>query len=77
MDPNSVLLIILALLIFLVVAGLHIGQGAAYIPLFFLALALGYVTKKTGSIWAAIIIHVCLNSLSTITLAWTYLQTTF
>ena len=57
-------------------AGLHIGQGAAYIPLFFLALALGYVTKKTGSIWAAIIIHVCLNSLSTITLAWTYLQTT-
>ena len=57
-------------------AGLHVGQGAAYIPLFFLALALGYVTKKTGSIWPAIIMHVSLNSLSTITLAWTYLQST-
>ena len=55
-------------------AGLHVGQGAAYIPLFFLALALGYVTQKTGSIFPAIIIHVSLNSLSTITLAWTYLQ---
>ena len=55
-------------------AGLHVGQGAAYIPLFFLALALGYVTQKTGSIFPAIIIHVALNSLSTITLAWTYLQ---
>jgi membrane protease YdiL (CAAX protease family) len=55
-------------------AGLHIGQGAAYIPLFFLALALGYVTQKTGSILPAIIMHVSLNSLSTITLAWTYLQ---
>ncbi len=55
-------------------AGLHVGQGAAYIPLFFLALALGYVTKKTGSILPAIIMHVSLNSLSTITLAWTYLQ---
>jgi membrane protease YdiL (CAAX protease family) len=57
-------------------AGLHVGQGAAYIPLFFLALALGYVTQKTGSILPAIIIHVSLNSLSTITLAWTYLQST-
>ena len=57
-------------------AGLHVGQGAAYIPLFFLALALGYVTQKTGSIIPAIIIHVSLNSLSTITLAWTYLQST-
>jgi membrane protease YdiL (CAAX protease family) len=55
-------------------AGLHVGQGAAYIPLFFLALALGYVTQKTGSILPAIIIHVSLNSLSTIMLAWTYLQ---
>jgi membrane protease YdiL (CAAX protease family) len=55
-------------------AGLHVGQGAAYIPLFFLALALGYVTQKTGSIIPAIIMHVCLNSLSTITLAVTYLQ---
>ena len=55
-------------------AGLHVGQGAAYIPLFFLALALGYVTQRTGSIVPAIIVHVSLNSLSTITLAWTYLQ---
>lgn len=57
-------------------AGLHVGQGAAYIPLFFLALALGYVTQRTGSILPAIIIHVSLNSLSTITLAWTYLSST-
>ena len=57
-------------------AGLHVGQGAAYIPLFFLALALGYVTQKTGSILPAIIIHISLNSLSTITLAWTYLTST-
>lgn len=55
-------------------AGLHVGQGAAYIPLFFLALTLGYVTQKTGSILPAIIMHVSLNSLSTITLAWSYLQ---
>ncbi|MBT4691868.1 MAG: CPBP family intramembrane metalloprotease [Planctomycetaceae bacterium] len=57
-------------------AGLHVGQGAAYIPLFFLAIALGYMTQKTGSILPAIIVHVSLNSLSTITLAWTYLQST-
>ena len=60
----------------LLFAGLHIGQGAAYIPLFFLALALGYVTQKTGSILPAIIMHISLNSLSTIMLAWTYLQST-
>ena len=57
-------------------AGLHVGQGAAYIPLFFLALALGYVTKKTGSIFPAIVMHICLNALSTVTLAWAYLQST-
>ena len=56
-------------------AGLHVGQGAAYIPLFFLALGLGYVTIRTSSIWPAVIIHMCLNGVSTVPLIMTYLQT--
>ncbi|MEC7564318.1 MAG: CPBP family intramembrane glutamic endopeptidase [Planctomycetota bacterium] len=57
-------------------AALHVGQGAAYIPLFFLALALGYVTNRTGSIWPAVTIHMTLNGISTMPLVMTYLQAT-
>jgi len=57
-------------------AGLHVGQGAAYIPLFFLAWALGYVTSRIGSIWPAVVIHMTLNGISTVPLMMTYLQAT-
>ena len=49
-------------------AALHIGQGAAYIPLFFLSLGLGYVCNKTGSIVPCVIIHMVLNGISIIPL---------
>ena len=52
----------------LLFAGLHIGQGAAYIPLFFLSFGLGYVCNKTGSIIPCVIIHMVLNGISTIPL---------
>tara|TARA_Y100001934_G_scaffold271327_1_gene357693 strand:+ start:483 stop:1367 length:885 start_codon:yes stop_codon:yes gene_type:complete len=52
----------------LLFAALHIGQGAAYIPLFFLSFALGYVCNKTGSILPCVIIHMVLNGISTVSL---------
>jgi len=52
----------------LLFAALHIGQGAAYIPLFFLSFGLGYVCNKTGSIIPCVIIHMVLNGISTIPL---------
>lgn len=52
----------------LLFAALHIGQGAAYIPLFFLSFALGYVCNKTGSILPCVIIHMVLNGISTVPL---------
>ena len=49
----------------LVSAGLfataHIGQGAAPIPLFFLAIGLGYLYRQTGSIVPGIVVHFLLN----------------
>ena len=52
----------------LLFAALHIGQGAAYIPLFFLSFGLGYVCNKTGSLIPCVIIHMVLNGISTIPL---------
>ena len=52
----------------LLFAALHIGQGAAYIPLFFLSFGLGYVCNRTGSIFPCVIIHMVLNGISTIPL---------
>ena len=45
-------------------AGLHIGQGLAPIPLFVLAVALGYLYRKTGSILPCIVLHMLLNMFS-------------
>ncbi|WP_165440637.1 CPBP family intramembrane glutamic endopeptidase [Rubripirellula amarantea] len=45
---------------------MHFGHGAAPVPLFVLALALGYLYRRTGSIVAPIVVHMVLNSLTLI-----------
>ncbi|QEG40306.1 CPBP family intramembrane glutamic endopeptidase [Roseimaritima ulvae] len=50
----------------LLFALVHIGQGAAPIALFFLALGLGYLYRITGRLWASITVHFVLNSISTL-----------
>lgn len=45
----------------------HWGQGAAWIPLFFFAMALGWLYRQTGSLVAPIVLHAILNA-STLTL---------
>lgn len=45
-------------------AALHIGQGAAPIPLFVLAVVLGYLYRKTESILPCIVLHMLLNTFS-------------
>ena len=47
------------------------GQGAAPIPLFFLALGLGFLYRQTGSLTPPILVHMILNGL---TLVVTYLK---
>ena len=42
----------------------HVGHGAAPIPLFFLALALGYLYQRTGRLLPSVIVHFCLNACS-------------
>ena len=49
----------------------HLGQGAAPIPLFVLALGIGYLYRQTGSLIPCIVLHMVLNSL---TLVGTLLQ---
>ena len=39
----------------------HLGQGLAPIPLFFLAVGLGYLFRQTGSLIACITVHFLLN----------------
>jgi membrane protease YdiL (CAAX protease family) len=51
----------------LVFASMHLGQGAAPIPLFVLSLGLGYLYRQTGNITAPMIVHMVLNG-STIVL---------
>ena len=48
----------------LVFALLHVGQGPAPIPLFFLALGLGYLYQRTHRIWAPVVVHFLLNTAS-------------
>ena len=45
-------------------AFMHIGQGAAPIPLFVFACVLGYLFQKTGSILPCIVLHMLLNVFS-------------
>jgi membrane protease YdiL (CAAX protease family) len=42
----------------------HLGHGAAPIPLFFLALALGYLYQRTGRLLPSVTVHFCLNACS-------------
>ncbi|TWU47855.1 CPBP family intramembrane glutamic endopeptidase [Rubripirellula reticaptiva] len=51
----------------IVFASMHIGQGAAPIPLFFLSLGLGYLYRQTGNITAPMVVHMVLNG-TTITM---------
>lgn len=48
----------------IIFALMHMGQGLAPIPLFFLSLGLGYLYRQTGSIWPTVIVHMVLNSLT-------------
>jgi hypothetical protein len=52
----------------LVFSLLHLGHGADPIPLFFLALALGYLYQRTGRLLPSVIVHFCLNACSLIAL---------
>ncbi|QDU75511.1 CAAX amino terminal protease self- immunity [Bremerella volcania] len=48
----------------IIFALLHFGQGAAPIPLFFLALGLGYVYQKRRTIVPSLVVHMMLNGQS-------------
>lgn len=48
----------------LLFAVVHIGQGPAPIPIFFLALGLCYMYRQTGSVVACIVTHFLLNTFS-------------
>ncbi len=56
--PTSWWPIVVASLVF---ASLHLGQGAAPIPLFFLSLGLGFLYRQTGNITASFVVHAVLN----------------
>jgi membrane protease YdiL (CAAX protease family) len=55
--------IVIASIIFAV---LHLGQGAAPIPLFLLSLGLGYLYRQTGNVTAPLVVHILLNALTMI-----------
>ncbi len=48
----------------LVFSLLHLGHGADPIPLFFLALTLGYLYQRTGRLLPSVVVHFCLNGCS-------------
>lgn len=48
----------------------HFSNGPAPIPLFVLALVLGYLYQKTHRIWPSVVVHACLNAWS-IAALWT------
>jgi membrane protease YdiL (CAAX protease family) len=48
----------------LIFALLHLGHGPAPIPLFFLALGLGYLYQRTHRLWAPLLVHFLLNTAS-------------
>lgn len=52
----------------LVFALLHLGHGAAPIPLFFFALALGYLYQRTHRLLPSVTVHFCLNAFSFVVL---------
>ena len=48
----------------IIFAGVHLGQGPAPIPLFFLSIGLGYLFRQTGSLVPCVIVHLALNAVS-------------
>jgi membrane protease YdiL (CAAX protease family) len=48
----------------LVFASMHVGHGADPIPLFFLALMLGYLYRRTHRLLPCVAVHFCLNACS-------------
>jgi membrane protease YdiL (CAAX protease family) len=48
----------------------HSGQGAAPIPLYVLALGLGFLYKTTGNLFLCVLIHAMLNGLTLVQLVW-------
>ena len=61
--PNAYWPIVVTSFVFAV---LHLGQGAAPIPLFFLSLGLGFLYRQTGCIAAPMIVHMVLNGVTLI-----------
>ena len=57
-----------------VFALIHVGQGAAPIPLFLFAIGLGFVFRYTGSLIPCIALHFMLNAF---TMFWLTLQLMF
>ncbi len=47
-------------------AAMHLSQWPAPLPLFLLALALGALMRRTGSLWAPIGLHAAFNAVSTL-----------
>ena len=45
-------------------AAAHVGQGMAWVPLFFFGLVVGYLARQTGSIVPGIILHALFNAVS-------------
>ena len=45
-------------------ASMHMGQGAAPIPLFLLSVGLGYLYRQTGSLIPCIVVHMMLNGMT-------------
>jgi membrane protease YdiL (CAAX protease family) len=49
-------------------AALHYAQWPAPVPLFVLSLVLGWLRRRTGSLWAPVALHACFNGTSTLLL---------
>ncbi|MBA4019130.1 MAG: hypothetical protein C0483_18340 [Pirellula sp.] len=64
-DPSSVPIVFSSVLFALV----HMGSGPDVLPIFFLALGLGYLYRQTHSIWPGFIVHTLLNAWSMLALA--------
>jgi len=62
MQANSGLMPVL--LSSLVFAAVHWEHGPSSVPLFFFALALGYLYRQTHRLWPSVVAHACLNGFS-------------
>ena len=45
-------------------AAAHVGQGLAWVPLFFFGLVVGYLARQTGSIVPGVVLHGLFNAVS-------------